>query len=124
MIERLVASLCRLLKPGAALAATASSGLEFTSSRQFGGAWVLDALRRRLGIDAVMARLLADTRRDLATERVLFAPVANRALAASSKLAAAGWISRRVHIDGLPDTWLAPGVKELAAPSTFAARSG
>ena len=49
-------------------------------------------------------RLLAGTRRDTATERVLFALVANRALAASSKLAAAGWIARRVHIDGLPDT--------------------
>ena len=35
-------------------------------------------------------------------ERVLFALVASRALAASSKLAAAEWISSDVHIDGLP----------------------
>jgi hypothetical protein len=104
MIERLVASLCRLLDPGAALAATTTSGLQFVSSRAFGGAWVLDALWRRLGIDKVLTRLLAGTRRDPATERVLFALVANRALAASSKLAAAGWVDRAVHIDGLPAT--------------------
>jgi len=104
MVERLVASLCRLLDPGAALAATTTNGLQFVSSRAFGGAWVLDALWRRLGIDTVMTRLLAGTRRDPATERVLFALVANRALAASSKLAAAGWVDRAVHIDGLPIT--------------------
>ncbi len=104
MIERLVASLCRLLDPGAALAATTTSGLQFVSSRAFGGTWVLDALWRRLGIDTVMTRLLAGTRRDPATERVLFALVANRALAAASKLAAAGWVDRAVHIDGLPAT--------------------
>ena len=38
-----------------------------------------------------------------ATERVLFGLVANRALAPSSKLAAAEWMSRDVHIDGVAD---------------------
>jgi hypothetical protein len=104
VIERLVASLCRLLEPGAALAATTTTGLQFVSSRAFGGAWVLDQLWRRLGIDRVMTTLLAGTRRDPVTERVLFALIANRALAASSKLAAAGWVGRSVHIDGLPET--------------------
>src|SRR6266540_5769247 len=104
VIERLVASLCRLLEPGAALAATTGPGLRFVSSRAFGGAWVLDQMWRRLGIDKVMTTLLAGTRRDASTERVLFALVANRALAASSKLAAAGWVGRSVHIDGLPET--------------------
>jgi DDE family transposase len=104
VIERLVASLCRLLDPGTALAATTTTGLQFVSSRAFGGAWVLDQLWRRLGIDRVMTTLLAGTRRDPVTERVLFALVANRALAASSKLAAAGWVGRSVHIDGLPET--------------------
>jgi hypothetical protein len=40
---------------------------------------------------------------DPRVERVLFALVANRALDASSKLAAAGWVSDDVHIDGLPE---------------------
>jgi len=104
VIERLVGSLCRLLEPGAALAATTGPGLRFVSSRPFGGAWVLDQMWRRLGIDKVMTRLLAGTRRDASTERVLFALVANRALAASSKLHAAGWVARGVHIDGLAET--------------------
>jgi hypothetical protein len=103
VIERLVASLGRLLEPGAALAATTGTGLSFVESRSFGGAWLLDQLWRQLGIDKVMTGMLAGTRRDPGTERVLFALVANRALAASSKLHAAGWISRRVHIDGLPE---------------------
>ena len=103
VIERLVASLCRLLEPGAALAATTRTGLSFVESRSFGGAWLLDQLWHRLGIDVVMTRLLAGTRRDPATERVIFALVANRALDPSSKLAAASWVSRRVHIDGLPE---------------------
>lgn len=103
VIERLVASLGRLLEPGAVLAARTGAGLSFVESRSFGGAWLLDQLWRRLGIDKVMTAMLAGTRRDPVTERVLFALVANRALAASSKLAASGWISRRVHIDGLPE---------------------
>jgi hypothetical protein len=103
MVERLVASLSRLLDPAAALRATASAELAFVESRQFGGPWVLDQLWRRLGIDKILARLLAGTRRDQATERVIFAMVANRALAASSKLACAGWVGARAHIDGLPE---------------------
>ena len=35
---------------------------------------------------------------------MLFGLVANRALAPSSKLAAADWITHDVHIDGLPET--------------------
>src|SRR6266511_2345651 len=62
VIERLVASLCRLLDPGAALAARTATGLQFVSSRAFGGVWLLDQMWRRLGIDAVMTRLLAGPR--------------------------------------------------------------
>ncbi len=106
-IKRLVASLTRLLDPTTALTSTQAggpAGLAFTSSRPVGGTLVLDALWRRPGIDTVMARLLAGRKRDPRTERVLFALVANRALAPDSKLAAAGWVNRRAHIDGLPET--------------------
>ncbi|MGH3419853.1 MAG: IS1634 family transposase [Streptosporangiaceae bacterium] len=106
-IRRLVASLSKLLDPAGALAATAGSDLVFLESRPFGGAFVLDALWRRLGIDKVITGLDRAPRRgrprDAAiTERVLFGLVANRALAPSSKLAAAEWISSDVHIDNLP----------------------
>ena len=104
-IRRLAASLARLLDPPDALAAAAGSDLVFTESRPYGGAYVLDALWRRLGIGAILAGLRPGGRgrpRDAgATERVLFGLVANRALAPSSKLAAAEWMSRDVHIDGI-----------------------
>ncbi len=104
-IRRLVASLSRLLEPGEALAASAAPGLEFASSVPSGGAYVLGQLWRRMRIDQVISRVgqpRRGRRRDMtATERVLFALVANRALAPSSKLAAAEWASRDVHIDGL-----------------------
>ena len=106
-IQRLVASLTRLLDPATALRSSPGAGpaeLAFTSSRPVGGTLVLDALWRRLGIDTVMTRLLAGRKRDPRTERVLFALVANRALAPGSKLAAAGWVNRRAHIDGLAET--------------------
>jgi hypothetical protein len=106
-VRRLVASLSKLLDPVDALAATAD-GLVFTESRPYGGSYALDALWRRLGIDTILAGLRASGRgrpRDsAAAERVLFGLVANRALAPSSKLAAAEWMSRDVHIDGLAET--------------------
>ncbi|WP_307827809.1 IS1634 family transposase [Planomonospora sp. ID82291] len=107
-VRRLVASLSRLLEPGEALAATAAADLEFTSSVPFGGTHVLDHLWRRLKIDQIVGRVgqpKRGRRRNMTTtERVLFGLVANRALAPSSKLAAADWITHDVHIDGLPGT--------------------
>ncbi|MFC4949309.1 IS1634 family transposase [Pseudonocardia sp. GCM10023141] len=108
-VKRLVGSLARLLDPADALAATAGADLEFLESRPLGGTFTLDALWKRLGIDAVLKGLDATPRRGRprgveVTERVLFGLVANRALAPSSKLAAADWINHDVHIDGLPET--------------------
>jgi Transposase DDE domain len=103
-IQRLIASLSRLLDPAAALRVTATSELTVLESRPLGGAHVLDGMWQRLGIDKVMGGLLKGRRRNPHVERVLFALVANRALDASSKLAAAGWVTDDVHIDGLPTT--------------------
>ena len=91
----------RLLDPAAALTATADVERTLTGSRPVGGVHVLDGLWRRLGLDAVMRRQLTGRRLDPRVERVLFALVANRALDASSKLAATDWIANDVHIDGL-----------------------
>ena len=102
-VKRLVAALSRLLDPADALAATSGGDLALTSSRPVGGTYVLDQLWRRLGLDAVIRRQLAGRKLDPRVERVLFALVANRALAASSKLAAAGWIGGDAHIDGLDE---------------------
>lgn len=107
-MTRLIGALSRLLDQapadGAGEAGAPDSGLAglaFTESRPLGGAWALDAVWARLGIAARMATLLGGTRRDPLTERVLFALVANRALAPSSKLAAADWVTHDVHIPGL-----------------------
>jgi len=103
-IERLVASLSRFLAPESVLAASAGEGFSFLESRGLGGSYALDGLWRRLGIDALLRRLLAGRRLDAAAERVLFALIANRALAPSSKLAASRWVAEDVHIAGLPAT--------------------
>ncbi len=105
-VKRLVASLSRLLDPADVLAATAGAELTFVESRPYGGAYLLDGLWRRLHLDTIVGKLLQGPRgrpRDPAAERVLFALVANRALAPSSKLAAADWVSHDVHIPGLPE---------------------
>jgi hypothetical protein len=106
-IERLIAALTRVVgvEPAAVgpdrARAVGVPGLEFVESRPLGGAWLLDGLWHRLGIDTLLRRLAAGTRRDAVVERVLFALVANRALAPSSKLAATSWMAHDVHIPGL-----------------------
>lgn len=77
--------------------------LEFTESRSLGATWALDVLWGRLGIGETMRRVLANRNLDESAERVLFALVANRALAPLPKLAAR-WVSEDVTISGLPAT--------------------
>ncbi|MEO3781369.1 hypothetical protein ABGB16_32190 [Micromonospora sp. B11E3] len=73
----------------AGLAAAAAS-LEVVDSRSIGAVWLLDGLWRRLDVAAAV-RAAADARRFTTNmERVLFALVANRAVAPMSKLSAAG----------------------------------
>ena len=81
---------------------------EPVDGRDFGGAWVLDRLWHRLGIDGEIRKLARTPahrpgrKLDVATlERVLFALVAGRALAPSSKLEATRWIRNHVYIEGL-----------------------
>jgi hypothetical protein len=106
-LERLAGSLSRFLgsapDPQQALFAGAGEGFEFLDSRPLGGTYALDGLWRRLGIDAALRRLLKGRRRDERAERVLFALVASRALAPSSKLAAARWVCEDAHVAGLPE---------------------
>ena len=100
-LSRLVRSLSRVLEPEQALIATAPAELQFVRSVPLGGAWALDGLWRRLGIDAAIERLLAARRLDIRAERLLFAMVANRALAPFSKLACCEWLAADVAIPGL-----------------------
>ena len=70
-------------------------------ARPLGGAWLLDALWRRLGVAEALGGVLGARRFATEVERVLFALVCNRALAPCSKLAAAEWASHDVAIPGL-----------------------
>jgi hypothetical protein len=102
-LRRLARSIRRYTDPGAESAAAIepADGLEVVGSRPLGGAWLLDALWRRLGIPAALRELLGARRFATDVERVLFALVANRALAPCSKLAAAEWASEDVAIPRL-----------------------
>jgi len=107
-LERLAGSLSRFLSsapdPQQALFAGAGEGFDFLGSRPLGGTFALDGLWRRLGIDTALRRLLKGRRRDERAERVLFALVASRALAPSSKLAASRWVCEDACIAGLAET--------------------
>jgi transposase len=101
-LRRLARSITRFTdgEPGD-VAEAAGEGLEVVESRPLGGVFVLDALWRRLGVGEAIAKALGARRHQTDVERVLFALVANRALKPFSKLAAAEWASRDVHIPGL-----------------------
>ena len=68
--------------------AGAGEGLRLLGSRPTGAAWLLDQLWSRLGFDAAITQAISGRRLDPGVERVLFALVANRAIAPWSKLAA------------------------------------
>ncbi len=109
-LARLVGSITRFLDPEQALASTTTSELSFVGSRPMGGAFLLDALWRRLGIPAAIAKACQGRRLDAGVERVLFTLVANRALAPSSKLAALEWAREDVHLPGVEDLGSDPQV--------------
>jgi len=103
-LRRLARSISRYTDGEPADAAEATGeGLEVVESRPLGGVFVLDALWRRLGVAEAIAQALGVRRCQTDVERVLFALVANRALKPFSKLAAAEWASRDVHIPGLEE---------------------
>jgi len=101
-LARLVSSISRFLEPDQAVVAAAGAEVEIIDSRPLGGAWTLGRIWERLGIGAAIRRAAEGRRYDgEATERVIFALVAQRALKPGSKLAATGWVAERVAIEGL-----------------------
>lgn len=106
-LKRLVNSISRFLDPDDAAAVRQELGLqtpfEFLGAREYGGAYLLNGLWERLGIAGVLKRLTGEREFGVSVERLLFALVAQRALAPGSKLAAEWWISEVAHIDGLPE---------------------
>jgi hypothetical protein len=110
-LARLVASISRFLSPEEALEAGTDAELRFEGSRPMGGAWLLDGLWRKLGIDTAIQAVAAGRKVDAAaTERLLFALVAQRALEPGSKLAAIEWANHDVALPGIDDVGEDPQV--------------
>jgi hypothetical protein len=107
-LRRLVGSINRYLGEEAGsdarsqVGAEPGGGLTISDSRPAGGAWLLDGLWQQLGIGEALREVLGGRRFGTDVERVVFALVANRALAPASKLAAADWVTCDVAIPGLP----------------------
>jgi hypothetical protein len=105
---RLAASIRKHFGDGGGLTDSAEAGqasgaapMAVTDARPIGTAWLLDALWAQLEIGTQIKRIADGRRFTTAVERVLFALVANRAIAPMSKLSAAEWASEDVVIPGL-----------------------
>ncbi|HTJ36763.1 MAG TPA: IS1634 family transposase [Dactylosporangium sp.] len=82
-------------------AAARAAPLEVVDARTIGATWLLDGLWHRLDVGAAV-RAATDARRFTTTmERVLFALVANQAVAPMSKLSAAEWVREDAAVPGL-----------------------
>jgi transposase len=106
-LERLAQSIIRFLSPEEALRAQEGIGetadFIFESSKRLGGAWVLDQIWNKLGLDDILKEILRNRNHETDVERLIFAMVANRALAPSSKLAMEDWVRDDVVIPGIDD---------------------
>jgi transposase len=105
-LKRLAQSIRRYLGPGDGAPgeeAVHAEPLRFISSRPFGGVDFLDKLWNRLGIAGCIRKLLKTRNYSMPVERAIFAMVANRALAPSSKLGVEQWVDQDVYIEGLAE---------------------
>lgn len=98
-IRRLVRSLSRFLSPEEVFQAQGTlEALKFLGSRPWGGAWVLRRLWERLGLKQALERALQDRAFTSPVEWAIFALVANRALAPTSKRGAWEWAREDVAL--------------------------
>jgi len=98
-LKRLARSILRRCAPEEILAQDPS--WQLVNAWPYGELYVLEQLWRRLGINEVIHELCGARKFDFDVERALFAMVANRACAPSSKLYCyEQWLREEVHLDG------------------------
>jgi len=98
-LKRLIKSMSRFLAPEDAIAVEHQDDeLTFVSSRPAGGAHLLKSLWDRLRIDKCLQNALEERSFSAPIAEALFAMVANRALAPSSKLAIEQWAADEVYL--------------------------
>jgi hypothetical protein len=98
-LRRLARNILRRCSPEEIVAENPS--WQLVEAWPYGDVYVLEQLWRRVGFDAVIEELRERSKIDFAAERALFAMVANRACAPSSKLACyEQWLARDVRIAG------------------------
>ena len=106
VLERLAKSITRFLTPEEALKSKQEIGdtaeFMFNAVKQVGGIWLFDQMWRKLGMDRILQDLFRDRKHEMDIERALFAMVANRGLAPSSKLAMEEWLSEDVYLPDMP----------------------
>ncbi|WP_029422052.1 IS1634 family transposase [Alicyclobacillus macrosporangiidus] len=99
-LRRLAQSIHRFVGDEFAAGRGQSESVQTTllDSRPMGGAYLLDQLWRKLGLDEAIRTHLSGRKFRTGIERIVFAMVANRALNPSSKLAIEEWVEREVAI--------------------------
>jgi transposase len=75
--------------------------IKWAVCRSYGGVYLLHALWRQLNFDDVLQNRIASRSFTTPIVRAIFAMIANRCLAPSSKLAITDWVSKDVHIPDL-----------------------
>ncbi len=98
-LRRLARSILRRCAPEEIVAE--NPAWKLVQAWSYGDLYVLEQLWRRVGIGEVIGEVLAERKFDFDVERALFAMVANRALAPSSKLYCYDqWLQEDIHIEG------------------------
>lgn len=98
-LKRLVNSLSRFIDTEDMQTMEAGAkGFRFISSQSAGGALLLRGLWNRMGIDRCLSTALENREFRAPVADAIFAMVANRALAPSSKLGVEDWAARDVHL--------------------------
>jgi transposase len=107
-LKRLVKSISRFLAPQEVIEAQAAlefnePDIKWKKCRSFGGIYLLSGLWMRLNFAGILSKRISQKQFKTPITQAIFAMIANRCLAPSSKLAVTEWVKRTVHIPGLAD---------------------